>query len=132
MNAPAQNSDRYEPAAAARAASGRCLVVHDDLELRLRLASLVRRAFPKVDADCISCAKFDAMPAERLAGYVALLLIVEFNVRDSTADPLVRLARSREQAPPLPIFVFARGGNERNAARTIKLGAQDYWPIHAV
>ena len=132
MNAPAQNSDRYEPAAAARAASGRCLVVHDDLELRLRLASLVRRAFPKVDADCISCAKFDAMPAERLARYVALLLIVEFNVRDSTADPLVRLARSREQAPPLPIFVFARGGNERNAARTIKLGAQDYWPIHAV
>jgi tRNA A-37 threonylcarbamoyl transferase component Bud32 len=131
MNAPAQNSDRYEPAAA-RAASGRCLVVHDDLELRLRLASLVRRAFRKVDADCISCANFDAMPAERLAGYVALLLIVEFNVRDSTADPLVRLARSREQAPSLPIFVFARGGNERNAARTIKLGAQDYWPIHAV
>ncbi len=132
MNAPAQNSDRYEPAARRQAASGRCLVVHDDLELRLRLASLVRRAFPKVDADCISCANFDAMPVERLAGYVALLLIVEFNVRDSTADPLVRLARSREQAPHLPIFVFARGGNERNAARTIKLGAQDYWPIHAV
>jgi serine/threonine-protein kinase PpkA len=47
-------------------------------------------------------------------------------------DPLVRLARTRGQAPSLPIFVFARGGDERNAARTIKLGANDYWPIHAV
>ena len=28
--------------------------------------------------------------------------------------------------------MFARGGDERNAARTIKLGANDYWPIHAV
>jgi serine/threonine-protein kinase PpkA len=48
------------------------------------------------------------------------------------ADPLARLARSREHSPLLPIFVFARGGDERNAARTMKLGATDYWPIHAV
>jgi serine/threonine protein kinase len=108
------------------------MVVHNDLELRLRLAALVRRAIPTLDADCVSCASFDALPAERLAGYVALLLIVEFSLRDSPVDPLARLARSRELAPRLPIFVFARGGDERNAARTIKLGANDYWPIHSV
>jgi serine/threonine protein kinase len=28
--------------------------------------------------------------------------------------------------------VFARGGNERSAARAMKLGASDYWPIHSV
>ena len=110
----------------------RCLVVHDDLELRLRLGALVRRAIPKLEADCVTCASFDALTAERLAGYAALLLIVEFNVRDSTLDPLARLVRSRSQAPRLPIFVFARGGDERNAARTILSGAHDYWPIHAV
>ena len=116
-----------------RRASGRCLVVHDDLELRLRLAALVRRAFPKLDADCINAASFDALtPANGSRGYVALLLIVEFSLRDDAADPLARLARTRGQAPNLPIFVFARGGDERNAARTIKLGANDYWPIHAV
>jgi serine/threonine-protein kinase PpkA len=32
----------------------------------------------------------------------------------------------------MPIFVFARGGDERNAARTILTGANDYWPIHSV
>jgi tRNA A-37 threonylcarbamoyl transferase component Bud32 len=110
----------------------RCLVVHDDLELRLRLASLVRRAIPKLDADCITGTSFDALPAERLAGYAALLLIVEFSLRDSTADPLARLVRSRGRVPQLPIFVFARGGDERNAARTVKLGASDYWPVHSV
>ncbi len=111
---------------------GRCLVVHDDLELRLRLGTLVRRAIPTLDADCISSASFDALTPERIASYIALFLIVEFNPSDSAVDPLARLLRSREQSPRLPIFVFARGGDERNAARTIKLGANDYWPIHSV
>ncbi len=132
MNKPTEHTDRMEPVPIAKRAVGRCLVVHDDLELRLRLASLVRRAFPKLDADCINTASFDALTQERLGGYVALLLIVEFSVRDDALDPLARLARARGLAPHLPIFIFARGGNERNAARTIKLGANDYWPIHAV
>ncbi|MEA3151012.1 MAG: eukaryotic-like serine/threonine-protein kinase [Gammaproteobacteria bacterium] len=124
---------RREPAIAeAKRKAGRCLVVHDDLELRLRLAALVHRAVPTLDADCIGSAGFDALTPERIGAYAALFLIVEFGLRDQPADPLARLTRSREQAPRLPIFVFARGGDERNAARTIKLGANDYWPIHAV
>jgi len=110
----------------------RCLVVHDDLELRLRLASLVRRAIPTLDADCINGESFDAMTSERLAQYAALLLVVEFNLRDPLADPLSRLALARERSPRLPILVFARGGDERNAALTIKRGANDYWPVHSV
>jgi tRNA A-37 threonylcarbamoyl transferase component Bud32 len=133
MNKVSENTDRLEPLpAASKRAAARCLVVHDDLELRLRLGALVRRAIPKLEADCLSCATFDALPPERLAAYIALLLIVEFSLRDNTEDPLARLARSRALAPHLPIFVFARGGDERNAARTIKLGANDYWPIHSV
>jgi eukaryotic-like serine/threonine-protein kinase len=134
MIKPSASIDRTEPtpAAAGRRGGAHCLVVHDDLELRLRLASLARRAIPKLDADCITGASFDAMPAERIAAYTALLLIVEFNVRDSAVDPLARLVRSRGQASHLPIFVFARGGDERNAARAMKLGASDYWPVHSV
>jgi tRNA A-37 threonylcarbamoyl transferase component Bud32 len=130
---PSASTDRRESSlAGAKRTAARCLVVHDDLELRLRLASLVRRAVPTLDADCISSASFDALTPERLATYVALFLIVEFGLRDNSVDPLARLERSRGQAPRLPIFVFARGGDERNAARTIKLGANDYWPIHSV
>ena len=92
---------------------------------------MVRRAIPTLDADCMGCASFDALTPDRVAAYAALFLIVEFNPRDN-ADPLERLVRSRDKAPRLPILVFARGGDERNAARTIKLGADDYWPIHAV
>jgi tRNA A-37 threonylcarbamoyl transferase component Bud32 len=133
MSKTSASTDRREATpAAARRAAGRCLVVHDDLELRLRLASLVRRATPTLDADCISGASFDALPAERIATYAALFLIVEFGLHDVAVDPLARLARAHDQAPRLPIFVFARGGDERNAARTIKLGADDYWPIHSV
>ncbi|MGA2709921.1 MAG: serine/threonine-protein kinase [Steroidobacteraceae bacterium] len=109
-----------------------CLVVHDDLELRLKLASLVRRSAVKLDADTINQEGFDALSAERLRSYAAVLLIVEFMRRGGGHDPLAGVTRLHAQAPQLPIFVFARHGDERWAARAIKAGAADYWPIHAV
>ncbi|HEY2145258.1 MAG TPA: serine/threonine-protein kinase [Steroidobacteraceae bacterium] len=109
-----------------------CLIVHDELELRLRLAGLVRRAMPKVDADTVTRAGFDAISIERLRAYVAVMFIVEFSPPEAATGSLASLKRLHEQAPGLPIFVFARGGNERSAARTMKLGASDYWPIHSV
>ena len=109
-----------------------CLIVHDELELRLRLAGLVRRAMPKIDADTVTRAGFDAISIERLRAYVAVMFIVEFSPPDAAAGSLASLQRLHERAPNLPIFVFARGGNERSAARAMKLGASDYWPIHSV
>jgi serine/threonine protein kinase len=107
-------------------------VVHDELELRLRLAGLVRRAIPKLDADTVTKAGFDAISIERLRAYVAVMFIIEFSPPEAATAPLAALARLHEQLPDLPIFVFARGGNERSAARAMKLGARDYWPIHSV
>jgi len=109
-----------------------CLIVHDELELRLRLAGLVRRAMPKIDADTVTRAGFDAISTERLRAYVAVMFIVEFSPPEAANGSLAALKRLHEQAPNLPIFVFARGGNERSAARVMKLGASDYWPIHSV
>jgi tRNA A-37 threonylcarbamoyl transferase component Bud32 len=109
-----------------------CLIVHDELELRLRLAGLVRRAMPKIDADTVTRAGFEAMSIERLRAYIAVMFIVEFSPPDAAAASLAALKRLHEQAPNLPTFVFARGGNERSAARAMKLGASDYWPIHSV
>jgi tRNA A-37 threonylcarbamoyl transferase component Bud32 len=109
-----------------------CLIVHDDLELRLRLAGLVRRAMPKVDADTVTRAGFEAISVDRLKAYVAVMFIVEFSPPEASTASLAALTRLHEQAPNLPIFVFARGGNERTAARSMKLGASDYWPIHSV
>jgi DNA-binding NarL/FixJ family response regulator len=109
-----------------------CLIVHDELELRLRLAGLVRRAMPKIDADTVTRAGFDAISIERLRAYVAVMFIVEFTPPEAAVSSLASLKRLHEQAPNLPIFVFARGGNERTAARAMKLGASDYWPIHSV
>ena len=97
-----------------------CLIVHDELELRLRLAGLVRRAMPKIDADTVTRAGFDAISIERLRAYVAVMFIVEFSPPDASVGSLASLKRLHEQAPGLPIFVFARGGNERSAARAMK------------
>jgi eukaryotic-like serine/threonine-protein kinase len=109
-----------------------CLVVHDELELRLRLAALIRRAIPKIDADTVTRAGFDAISIERLRAYVAVMFIVEFSPPEAAAAALTSLELLHKRAPNLPIFVFARGGNERTAARAMKLGASDYWPIHSV
>jgi len=118
--------------AAANAYTGLCLVVHDDLELRLRLAGLVRRAVPTLDAHCVGLAALDNLSAEQLRSYCAILIIVEFMQKSAGTDPLAPLARLHARAPLLPLFVFARHGNERLAARAMKAGAVDYWPIHSV
>jgi len=78
-NLSASPERREATIASPKRSDGRCLVVHDDLELRLRLGTLVRRAIPTLDADCISSASFDALTPERIASYIALFLIVEFN-----------------------------------------------------
>jgi serine/threonine protein kinase len=108
------------------------LIVHDDLELRLKLAGLVREASGNVPTDTMNRASFDALSNERLRGYGAILFIVEFVARDSGPDPLAPLLRLHSELPLLPVLVFARGGDERSAARAMKAGATDYWPIHAV
>jgi serine/threonine-protein kinase PpkA len=106
--------------------------VHDDLELRLQLAELVRQGSPKLQVDTMNRSRFESLSSARLRGYFAALLIIEFTPRESSVDPLVALSRLREQAARLPILVFARGGDERGAARAMKMGATDYWPIHSV
>ncbi len=46
-----RESDQIVPVSRA---GGLCLIVHDDLELRLRLAGLVRRPAPTLDADTVT------------------------------------------------------------------------------
>jgi CheY-like chemotaxis protein/predicted Ser/Thr protein kinase len=118
--------------AAANAYTGLCLVVHDDLELRLRLAGLVRRAVAALDSHSVNGSALENLSAEQLRAYCAVLIIVEFMQKTPGVDPLAPVARLRARAPLLPILVFARHGNERLAARAMKAGAVDYWPIHAV
>ena len=113
-------------------AGGLCLVVHDDLELRLRLAGLVRRAAATLDADTVTASGLESLSAEQVRSYLAVLLIVEFMQRGGESDPLAALARLRARAPGVPIYIFARHGTERWAARAVKAGAADYWPIHSV
>ena len=113
---------------------GLCLIVHDDMNLRLRLADLVRKALPALDADSVDKSGFAAMTPARIGNYVAVLLIVEFtgSGAGTESDPLATVVRLRNQMPRLPILVFGRGGDERSAARSMKMGATDYWPIHSV
>ncbi len=130
--ASAEVERRERGAAAAGRTAGLCLIVDDDLELRLRLAALVRKALPALDADTVDRTAFARMSVDRIGAYVAVLLIIEFGPQAIAADPLANLVQLRSLAPLLPILVFARGGDERSAARSVKLGASDYWPIHAV
>jgi eukaryotic-like serine/threonine-protein kinase len=120
------------PARSAARPGHLCLVVHDDLELRLKLAGVVRRTAVKLDADTLTESGLASLSIDQLRSYVAVLLIIEFMQRDGGADPLGIVTRLRARMPRLPIFVFARHGDERSAARAIKAGAADYWPIHSV
>ncbi len=108
-----------------------CLIVHDDLELRLRMAALVRQADATLRSDSVSRRGLSEMSEDRLHGYVALFFIIDFQAA-ANFDPLSDVTRVPGRSAYRPFFVIARGGDERAAARSIKAGAVDYWPIHSV
>jgi ActR/RegA family two-component response regulator len=107
------------------------LIVHDDLELRLKVADLLRRAGANRRFDSAAHGDFAAMAITEVRRYCALFLVLEF-AGSAKAGALLTLSRLRDQAPHLPVFVIARGGNERSAVLAVKAGAADYWPIHDV
>jgi predicted Ser/Thr protein kinase/ActR/RegA family two-component response regulator len=122
------------PVLAVEARPGRIrgLVVHDDVDLRLKLAQLLRKAASSFDSDTCSRHSFADMPVEQIRRYAAVFLVIEFTPRNATADPLVPVLRLRDQAPKLPVYVIARRGDERTAVRALKAGAAGYWPAHSV
>jgi ActR/RegA family two-component response regulator/predicted Ser/Thr protein kinase len=128
--APAASVPQY--AAASRTVRLRGLVVHDDLELRLKLAELAGQASASLGFDTCTRAAFDSLPIDRLRSYAALFLIVDFSFREQSDAAVHSIARLRDQARRLPIVVIARGGDERASVRVMRAGALDYWPAHAV
>ena len=131
-SAPDSGRQEQLPVADAADARARVLIVHDDLEIRLKLSGLVRRANADVDADGSSMSAYAAMAADRLRQFTAVFFFLEFAAADSSAATLLPVARLRDQISRVPIFVVARGGDERTAVRAIKMGATDYWPAHSI
>jgi DNA-binding response OmpR family regulator len=116
--------------AAASSAPG--LIVHDDLDIRLKVGDLLRKAGTQRRFDSSSLTAFQALAVDEIRGYAALFFVLEFADASAGADSLLAITRLRDQIPRLPIFIIARSGDERCAVRALKAGATDYWPIHSV
>jgi DNA-binding NarL/FixJ family response regulator len=129
-NAASQASRRANGAESAVLAPG--LIVHDDLDLRLKVADLLRKAGTQRRFDSATLAAFHAMTVEEMRRYAALFFVLEFADTTAGSDSLLSLSRLRSQIPRFPIFVIARSGDERCAVRSLKAGATDYWPIHSI
>jgi CheY-like chemotaxis protein len=108
------------------------LIVHDDLDIRLKVGDLLRKAGTLRRFDSSTLTAFQALAVDEMRGYAALFYVLEFADASAGADSLLALRRLRDQIPRLPIFVIARSGDERCAVRALKAGATDYWPIHSV
>jgi DNA-binding NarL/FixJ family response regulator len=108
------------------------LIVHNDLDIRLKVGDLLRKAGTQRRFDSTSLTAFQALAVDEVRGYAALFFVLEFGDASAGADSLLALSRLRDQIPQLPIFVIARSGDERCAVRALKAGATDYWPIHSV
>jgi FixJ family two-component response regulator len=108
------------------------LIVHNDLDIRLKVGDLLRKAGTQRRFDSTSLTAFQALAADEVREYAALFFVLEFGDASAGADSLLVLSRLRDQIPRLPIFVIARSGDERCAVRALKAGATDYWPIHSV
>ncbi|MDP9014597.1 MAG: protein kinase [Pseudomonadota bacterium] len=108
------------------------LIIHDDLDIRLKVADLLRKAGTQRRFDSSGLKAFQALGVEEMGQYAALFFVLEFADASGGADSLLTLSRLRDQLPRLPLFVIARGGDERCAVRALKAGATDYWPIHSI
>ncbi len=127
------NEPENESAApVARVRPAPILIVHDELDIRLKLATLLRRANRCADSDGISSSAYAQMRPEILRAYRSVIFFLQFSATEPRATTLLPVARLRDQAPRMLIFVIARGGDERTAVRAVKMGANDYWPAHAI
>lgn len=121
------------PAPAARAARARFLVVHDELELRLKLADMVRACWAQATVDTCTRAAVRGNSAERNEPYQAVLAVIDFAaLPHDDAGPLGVLQTLRDQADGVPVVVIASGGDERWAVKAMREGIADYWPLHAL
>ena len=117
----------------ARTARARFLVVHDELELRLKLADIVRACWAQSTVDTCTRAAVRATSAERNEPYQSILAVIDFAAPPNEGSgPIEVLQHLREQASGVPFVVIASGGDERWAVRAIREGACDYWPLHAL
>ena len=121
---------RDAPRAAVRPAQ--ILIVHDELEIRLKLAALLRRAQPAAESDGMTPAAFAALGTDARRRYRCVFFFLQFGPAEPTAETLLPVARLRDQSPRALIFVIARGGDERTAVNALKMGASDYWPAHCI
>jgi ActR/RegA family two-component response regulator len=125
-------ADIESAAPVARVRTAPILIVHDELDIRLKLATLLRRANRFAESDGISNSAYAQMRPETLRAYRGVIFFLQFSAIEPCATTLLPVARLRDQAPRMLIFVIARGGDERTAVRAVKMGASDYWPAHAV
>src|SRR5258708_7336586 len=93
------------------------LIVHNDLDIRLKVGELLRKAGTQRRFDSTSLTAFQALAVDEVRGYAALFFVLEFGDASAGADSLLALSRLRDQIPQLPIFVIARSGDERCAVR---------------
>jgi FixJ family two-component response regulator len=134
MTATATEASTSAPATpVARGDRARFLVVHDELELRLKLADMVRTCWAQATVDTCTRTSARGTTAERNEPYQALLAVIDFAApSDDGAGAVAVLQKLREQAAGVPIIVIASGGDERAAVRAMREGVADYWPLHAL
>ncbi len=129
---PAQLHEPLREGARPAVRPAQFLVVHDELDIRLKIADLLRNAAAGADSDGMTMAALAALPSEALRRYRCVLFFLQFDAGVPPAQTLLPVARLRDQSPRATILVIARGGNERSAVCAIKMGAADYWPAHAI
>ncbi|HZF17886.1 MAG TPA: protein kinase [Steroidobacteraceae bacterium] len=134
MTAPATQSPASGLATPVpRAQRARFLVVHDELELRLKLADIVRECWAQATVDTCTRASARGTSVERNEPYQAMLAVIDFATTSADhANPLDVLQKLREQAGGIPLVIIASGGDERWAVRSMREGIADYWPLHAL
>ncbi len=118
---------------APRVQRARFLVVHDELELRLKLADIVRECWAQATVDTCTRASARGTSVERNEPYQAMLAVIDYSATSTDpGNPLETLQKLREQAGGIPLVIIASGGDERWAVRSMREGIADYWPLHAL
>ena len=109
----------------------RFLIVCNDMVLRLKLADLLLAECPGAVLDtCTVRAARELGP--RLAGYAVAIPVVDFAASPAAGDPVAIVGELRSCAKGLAITVVGRGGDERSALAAVRVGAFDYWSLHAL
>jgi DNA-binding NarL/FixJ family response regulator len=118
-------TDPHSPYVSGPQRPERCVIVSDDLALRLRIAEELRRTAGRVPIDTVA---YQSLHARALAASAYDCVLLVLSAPRDHESPIEAIRSLREQLPQARLVAVSIAAAEAVGVEALKAGADEYWP----